>query len=47
MHSSNKLWIYRREPEVGRAANAMMLDEAEQLVKDVARALTEQWGEDG
>lgn len=47
-----KLWIYGREPEVARAANAMTLDEAEALAKEVARALTEQlgrlmpWGQD-
>jgi hypothetical protein len=41
-----KLWIYGREPEVARAANAMTLDEAEELAKDVARALTKQWGAD-
>lgn len=39
-----KLWIYGREPQVARAADAMTLDEAEQLAKDVARALTRQWG---
>jgi len=39
-----KLWIYGREPEVARAAHAMTLDEAEQLAKDVARALTAAWG---
>ena len=39
-----KLWIYGREPEVARVANTMTLAEAEQLAKDVARALTEAWG---
>jgi lipocalin len=39
-----KLWIYGREPEVARAAKAMTLAEAEQLAKDVARALTDAWG---
>jgi hypothetical protein len=37
---SRKLWIYRREPEVARAANAMTLEQAEELAKDVARAPT-------
>ena len=40
-----KLWIYGREPEVARAANSMTLEQAEQLAKDVARALTEAWGD--
>ena len=35
-----RLWIYGREPEVARAANSMTLEQAEQLAKDVARALT-------
>jgi hypothetical protein len=39
-----KLWIYGREPEVARAANAMTLAEAETLAKDVARALMDQSG---
>jgi hypothetical protein len=38
-----KLWIYGREPAVARAANAMTLEQAEQLAKDVARALTAAW----
>ena len=40
-----RLWIYGREPEVARAANSMTLEQAEQLAKDVARALTEAWGD--
>jgi len=31
-------------PELARAANSMTLEEAETLAKDVARALTAQWG---
>jgi len=41
----NKLWIYGRKPEIAKQAHAMTLDEAEQLAKDVARALTEAWGD--
>jgi len=39
-----KLWIYGREPEIANQAHAMTLEEAEQLAKDVAPALTEAWG---
>jgi len=43
----NRLWIYGREPEIAKQANTMTLEEAEQMAKDVARALTKAWGEDG
>ena len=40
-----RLWVYGREPEVARSAGSMTLAEAEQLAKDVARTLTEAWGD--
>ena len=38
------LYVYGREPEVARAANAMTRQQAEELAAEVARALTAQWG---
>jgi len=40
----NKLWIYGRDAEIANQAHAMTPDEAEQLAKEVGRALTEAWG---
>jgi len=39
--------MHGREDEIAKQAHAMTLAEAEQLAKDVARALTVQWGDDG
>jgi hypothetical protein len=37
------LFIYGRDPDVARPANAMTMAQAEALAKDVARALTAAW----
>jgi hypothetical protein len=45
LSDDRKLWIYGRKAEIANQAHAMTLAEAEQLAKDVARALTEAWGD--
>lgn len=45
--TGERLYIYGRDPEGARAAHSMTTEEAEALAKDVARALTEAWAEDG
>jgi hypothetical protein len=38
--TGERLYVYGREPEIARAAKSLTRDQAEQLAKDVARALT-------
>jgi hypothetical protein len=41
--TGESLYVYGREPEVARAANAMTRQQSEELAAEVARALTAQW----
>lgn len=41
--TGGSLYIYGRDPEVARSANAMTRQQAEELAADMARALTAQW----
>ena len=45
--NGESLYVYGRDPKIASQANAMTLEEAEALAKDVARALSEAWGEPG
>jgi len=43
--NSESLYVYGRDPEIASQAHAMTLEAAEALAKDVARALTDAWGD--
>lgn len=43
--NGESLYVYGRDPEIASQANAMTLEAAEELAKDVARALTKAWSD--
>lgn len=43
--NGESLYVYGRDPEIASQAKAMTLETAETLAKDVARALTKEWGD--
>jgi hypothetical protein len=45
--TGERLYVYGREPEIARVASSLTREQAEQLAKDVARALTKALTDDG